>query len=115
MIGLPVEFTMPSGFNRGSTPNDTPYCGIVNAELFGAAIPQPSGETSSKRPGSLEMPAFGGGRGDSRWAFLAWERQESRNWAHHGYRLMPEGGLEIERPSSTKGETGRIMVTGRMG
>jgi hypothetical protein len=37
MVGFPVEFTLPSGFNRGSKPNDTPYSGNVNAELFGDA------------------------------------------------------------------------------
>jgi hypothetical protein len=37
MIGFPVEFTLPSGFNRWSKPNDTPYGGIVNAGLSGVA------------------------------------------------------------------------------
>src|ERR1035441_8308615 len=52
MIGLPVEFTMPSGFNRGSTPNDTPYCGIVNAELFGVLL-------SARRHGCERLPGNG--------------------------------------------------------
>jgi len=92
-------------------PETAYYEDIVNCQLtvvkfvkFLAAIPQPSGETPSKRSGSLEMPALRaeGEIRDERF----WPKRGRNQGMEHTTAPMPERRLEfeMERSSSTKGE-----------
>ena len=78
------------------------------------AIPQPSGETPSKRRGSLEMPALRVA-GGIRYKRFSLERGRKQGIGHTtATGLYGKGDWKL-RGRAVPRRTGRIMVTGRMG